>query len=273
MTTQSKNQGDEKEKSKKDKKKPLSKLILTYLTIFIFHAFFIGALVYFISPLSKIKTITVQGNQDVYDQLVIDENLIEVGDWVYKSKGKILESEKNIKNKLTQISDSELRIEGFNQLIIEVEEFDTVAYIAEDESYLKVLENGQVLDKSYSISLGNQLILSKFKEGDTLNLMIDELEKVEKTILNLISEIELIEKESNPLFIHVYMNNGNRVLAKIPDFSEKISYYPQMVQAVEGKKGIFDMEAGIYFVPFKDEENIESGTNEEAGEEIDNLLN
>ncbi|MDN6195258.1 MAG: hypothetical protein L0I93_02045 [Atopostipes suicloacalis] len=68
------------------------------------------------------------------------------------------------------------------------------------------------------------------------------------------------------------MNNGNRILAKIPDFSEKMSFYPKMVQAVESKKGVFDMEAGIYFTPFKDSDNLDLGVNSEEEENLGDLL-
>lgn len=259
--------------NRKNKKEKWNKRILPFFLIFIFHLFFLIILAYFISPLSKVEMITVKGNQDVYDQLIIDESSIEIGDLVYKSKEKFLDDEKKIVSNLTQISKSKLTLEELNQIVIEVEEFNTVAYIAKDESYRRVLENGQVLDEPYSISLGNQLILSEFEEGEPLNRMIDQLKKIEKPILNLISEIQLVKKRSNPLFIEVYMNNGNRILSKIPDFSEKIPYYPQMVEAVEGEKGVFDMEAGIYFVPFKDNKNKDAGVNEEKKEEIEDIIN
>lgn len=260
-------------RSKQNKKVKWNRLILSYISIVIFHALFIAGLAYFISPLSKVGTITVQGNEEVYDQVIIDKSSIKMGEFIYKSKDKFEESEEKIIDELVQISNSELKIEELNNIVIQVEEYNTVAYISKDEGYLRVLENGSVLDEPYSISLGNQLVLSKFKEGDALNLMIEELKEIKKPVLNLISEIELVERKSNPLFIHIYMNNGNRVLTKIPDFSKKMPYYPQMVQAVEGKKGVFDMEAGIYFIPYKDEKNVEAGVNEESGQELEDFLN
>ena len=56
------------------------------------------------------------------------------------------------------------------------------------------------------------------------------------------------------------MNNGNRVLSSIPTFAEKIPYYPQMVAAVAGEKGVFDMEVGVYFIPFVDGQEINEDT-------------
>lgn len=247
----------------------LNKLLLRYIFILAINLFFILVFAYLISPLSKVDTISVEGNQDVYVQEVIDESGIVKGDSLLKTKQKFAEIEGNILTDFPQVSSSKITIDGMNRIVIQVDEFKTVAYIAEEESYLRVLENGHVLDNLYTMSIGNQLVLSKFKEGEALNLMIEELKKVDERVLNLISEIELTKTEKNPLFIQVYMNNGNRILSNIPEFSEKILYYPKMVQAVEGKKGVFDMEAGVYFTPFIDGESEESGIDEAAVQEID----
>lgn len=272
MSEQSKNQKNRRSNLKESKEMNNRQLTQSFIIVLIFHLFFIAIFVYLISPLSKVATITVEGSQDVYEQLIIDESSITIGDYVYKSQQKFEESEKNIAEELVQVSKANMQIEEINQLIIQVEEYETVAYIAKDEGYLRVLENGKVLDDQYSISLGNQLVLSKFEEGQALDGIIEELSKIEKPILNLISEIELVKNRANPLFIHVYMNNGNRILAKIPDFSEKMSFYPKMVQAVESKKGVFDMEAGIYFTPFKDSDNLDLGVNSEEEENLGDLL-
>lgn len=270
MNTQSTNNKKDA-KNKKDERMNWVQLIQSYLFIFIFHLIFILIGGYFISPWSKVDTITVEGNQDVYDQLIIDKSSIRIGDSVLKSKQRFDQSEADIVKGLTQISKVQLKFEEINKVLIQVEEFSTVAYIAKEGAYLRVLEDGSVLDDLYTISLGNQLILSKFEEGDILDTMIRELKEIDQSILNLISEIELVENRTNPLFIRVYMNNGNRVLAKIPDFSQKILYYPQMVQAVEGEKGVFDMEVGIYFTPFKDSEDPEAGVNENEEQNLGNL--
>lgn len=250
---------------------PLNKLLLRYILIVVVNLFFILLFGYLISPFSKVGTISVEGNQDVYVQDIIDESGITKGDSLLKTKQHFVEIEEKILNEFPQVARSEITIDGLNTIIIKIKEYKTVAYLTKEEAYLKVLENGLVLDTLYSMSIGNQLVLSKFEEGDALNLMIQELKEVDERILNLISEIELAQTETNPLFIQVYMNNGNRILSNIPDFSEKILYYPKMVQAVEGKKGVFDMEAGVYFTPFIDGESEESGIDEAAGQEIEDI--
>lgn len=239
---------------------PFYKVLQRYIPILVVNLIFIVIMGYFISPLSKVGAISVEGTQYVYDQTVLDESLVRTGDSVIETARVTDEIAANITNKIPQVSDTHVSISDFNEVKIRVEEFGTVAYIAQEGSYLRVLENGKVLDDVYSISLGNQPVLSNFEEGRALDLIIEELGELEEPILNLISEIELMEHRSNSLFIQVYMNNGNRVLSSIPTLAEKIHYYPQMVAAVAGQKGVFDMEVGVYFIPFRDGEEINSET-------------
>lgn len=245
------------------------KVMQRYIPIVIINLLIIIIMSYLISPLSKVATIVVKGNEAVYDQQIIEESGIRSRHSVLELMRKKDTTAENIVQNLPQVSESSVDISGFNEVIIQVKEYNTVAYIAKEQSYLRVLENGTVLDEEYNVSIGNQPVLTKFEEGAALDRMIEELSKVDMPILNLISEIELVTDRENSLFIRVYMNNGNRVLSLIPTFSEKIPYYPQMVKAVNGKKGVFDMEAGVYFTPFVDEETEESGLNEDEREALE----
>lgn len=245
------------------------KVMQRYIPIVVVNVIIIAIMGYFISPLSKVGTVSVEGNQAVYVQEIIDESGIRGGDSLIETVREKEATGSHLVDGLPQVSDATVEVSGFNDITIRVKEFNTVAYIAKDSSYLRVLENGTVLDDVYSVSIGNQPVLTKFEEGDTLDQMIEQLSKVDMPILNLISEIELITNRTNPLFIRVYMNNGNRVLSSIPTFAEKIPYYPQMVQAVNGKKGVFDMEVGVYFTPFVDGQTEESGLDEEETESLE----
>lgn len=247
------------------------KVMQRYIPIVVINVLVIIVLGYFVSPLSKVGTVSVAGNEFVYDQEIINKSGIRTGDSVIETMRAQEAVTSSVVDELTQVSSSEVELDGFNDVIIHVKEYGTVAYIAKDNTYLRVLENGAVLDDVFSVSIGNQPVLTKFEESETLNKMIEELSKVDTPILNLISEIELVESRSNPLFIRIYMNNGNRVLSSIPTFAEKIPYYPQMVKAVGDKKGVFDMEAGVYFTPFTDGVSEDSGVNQDERETLEDF--
>lgn len=238
----------------------IHKILQRYIPIVGVNFILILILSYFISPWSKVGTVSVEGNDVVYVQNIINESNVRTGDSmidIYRNQDAIANK---VTNEIPQVSETTVEIIGLNDLSIHVEEFSTVAYIAQDGAYLRVLENGVVLEDTYDISIGNQPVLSNFEEGEALNLIIEEMSHLNPAILHLISEIELVESRANPLFIQVFMNNGNRVLSSIPSFAEKISYYPQMVKAVSGQKGVFDMEVGVTFTPFVTQEDIDADT-------------
>lgn len=260
MNSNEKNHANKNLNSKIQPSMAMHKILQRYIPIVVVNLIVILILGYFISPWSKVGTVSVEGNEFVYVQTVIDESGIRTGDSmidIHQNKEII---DEQITNEIPQVSNSHTEILGMNEIVLHVEEYSTVAYIAQDESYLRVLENGAVLDDVFDVSIGNQPVLSNFEEGEALNLVIEQMSELDPSILHLISEIELVENRANPLFIRAYMNNGNRVLSSIPSFSEKISYYPQMVQAVNGLKGVFDMEVGVYFIPFVTQENIDENT-------------
>lgn len=253
---------ESKQSSRSEEKKTMAfhKVLQRYIPIVVINLMVILILSYFISPWSKVATVSVEGNEAVYVQQIIDESGIRGGDSLINTLQERERIENDVTQELAQVSNTSVELSGINDIMIQVDEFSTVSYIAQEGSYLRVLENGTVLDDVYDVSIGNQPVLLNFEEGEALNLMIEEISELNTPILNLISEIELVENRSNPLFIRVFMNNGNRVLSSIPDFSEKITYYPQMVQAVGGEQGVFDMEAGVYFIPFANEQEIDADT-------------
>ena len=268
MANNKNKQKKQKKSTNQTKKRPmeLHRILKRYIPILLVNILIITVLGYFISPWSKVGTVSVEGNEAVYVQEIIDSSNIHGGDSVISIMNNQEKIENNITDQLEQVSETSVELVGANDIMVQVDEFNTVAYIAEKGSYLRVSENGRVLDAAYNISLGNQPVLSNFEEGEALDSMIEELSQLDESILNLISEIELTENRSNPLFIQVFMNNGNRVLSSIPEFSEKIPYSPEMVQAVEGEKGVFDMEAGVYFLPFAKEEEEEIDADTEVDE-------
>lgn len=260
MKSDNKNSKNKNLNSKQQPPMATHKILQRYIPIVFVNLLFILVLGYFISPWSKVGTVSVEGNEFVYVQTVIDESGIRTGDSMIELYQETEAIGEQITKEIPQVSNSHVEILGLNEIFLHIEEYSTVAYIAQDESYLRVLENGTVLDDVYDVSIGNQPVLSNFDEGEALNLVIEQMSQLDPAILHLISEIELVENRANPLFMRAYMNNGNRILSSIPSFSEKISYYPQMVQAVSGLKGVFDMEVGVYFTPFVTQENIDENT-------------
>lgn len=220
-----------------------------YAVLLIVFSLIILVSSYFISPLSRIQKFVIRGNEGVVEQEVLAASNLKMNQSIFDVWHHENKTAKKIE-RLPQVQHAEVALKNWNEVHVKLYEHKTVAYMPKGEKYRRVLENGVILNTAYVHSIGNQPLLNHFKEGKALDKMIAELEKLDPNVLHMISEIEYLPEHANPLFVQVFMNNGNRVLASIPEFSEKMNYYPEMVKLTDNQKGIFDMEVGVYFIPF-----------------------
>lgn len=231
---------------------------------------------YTISPYSKIAEINVEGTSEVYDQVVFESSQITPGDSLIETFISRSRIEKTIEDSNVQVREAELNVSGLQTITLSVREYQTVAFLLEEGSYRKILENGEILDESFPRITDNQPILIGFDQGSALNRMMDEYENVDEPVREMIAEIEKVDNERNELLIRVSLTDGNEALASIPSFSERINYYPQMRETVGEEPGLFDLEAGAFFVPFESEEyseEYEESELESDFQETDDELN
>lgn len=212
---------------------------------------------YFVSPYRLIENISVSGSEEVYDQAVLDSSGLSSGQSLWEKYLKRNEIEEHIVGSNPQVKEAELTLSGIQDFTIAIEEYTTVAYLSNDNTYKKILENGDILDESVPRLNASQPILNDFEEGRPLDQIIEEYEKVDDDIKSLISEIDFLNDERNELLVRVFMNDGNEVLVNVPNFSDRLNYYLDMKEAVDNTEGLFDLEAGAYFIPFSAEEEPE----------------
>jgi len=212
---------------------------------------------YFVSPYRLVEEVSVTGTDEVYDQTVLDSSGLSSGQSIWENYLNRDRIEEQIVESNPQVKEAELTLTGMQALTITIEEHQAVAYLASDNTYRKILENGVILDETVPRINSGQPILNDFEEGRALNQVLDEYEKIDEEVKELISEIDYLNDERNSLLLRVFMNDGNEVLVNAPNFSERLNYYKEMKNTVDDVKGLFDLEAGAYFIPFSDEEESE----------------
>src|SRR5699024_8085214 len=155
-------QSQEEEQIERDSFRRLIVLILSFV---------LGILIvlYFLSSLSKIGQISVSGTEEVIVQDVIDASSIHSGDSLWGTYLRKKDVEQEIETALPQVKHAALSLNGMNNFVIEVTEFQTVAYLANGQQYLKILENGKVLKEKQKDARGGYPIHSQFKVGKQLN--------------------------------------------------------------------------------------------------------
>ncbi|MGY0401029.1 cell division protein FtsQ/DivIB [Carnobacterium jeotgali] len=233
------------------KKQRQKKLITRLIALILLFSFAIFVVVYFISPLSKVDMLSVSGTKEVADQEIIDVSQIKSGDNLWKVFFERKEISKNLLSELPQVKSMKISFDGLNDYIIKIEEYQTVAYLAEENKYYNILENGKIVNESRKVSIGNPPIFKSFEENKALKAMIEQYKLLNENIQNSISEVEYTPSEIDDYLIKLYMNDGNEVVASIPSFAEKMIYYPDMVKKIGDQKGTFNIEVGAYFSPFE----------------------
>ncbi|TFI70166.1 cell division protein FtsQ/DivIB [Carnobacterium divergens] len=228
------------------RKKMLRRLIPM---VFLF-SFTILVILYFISPLSRISKVTVSGTNEVFDQSVIDTSQLKKGDSLWEAYFNRDKMEQEIKTELNQVKSVHLKFDGVNSYVLAIDEYKTVAYLAKDDQYYNILENGKIVKESRKVSIGNPPIFKNFKEGPALDEMILQYSQLSSDIKNSISDIEHQSSKTDDYLIKINMNDGNLVQASIPSFAEKMAYYPSFVKSLGEQKGIINMEVGVYFEAF-----------------------
>lgn len=234
-----------KEKEKKKLKKSVQKkILLTIIGIIILFFAYLG------SPLAKIENISVQGVNDLGGQQVIEATGINTNTYVSSvllHKGKY---SKKVQKNLEKVQDIDFKIKSFNNLIIKVKEYKTVGFLLKNDDYHRILETGRVLTDKNEIPIGHYPIYEGFKDKSKLMKIIKMYSVLDVKIQKSISEIKYEPSKINKYRIHIYMNDGNEVIADLRTVAKKLKYYPSISSQMK-QKGILDIEVGSYSYPFK----------------------
>lgn len=233
---------------KERRKKRTNRRFLILIVIFFLTLL---TLLYFQSPFSHIKNITVKGNHLNSKEYYIKHSGLSIGDslWEFKSSRveRLIKQQKMVK----QVT---IKRKWLNNVSISIKEYDKVAYLRENNQYNLVLSNGAVLHLNQLPANLNMPILVGFEDEKTRKKMIQQLNQMDDELTSLISQVNAIPSKSNPYNIQLFMNDGFEVRASIPTLASKLKYYPSIVSQIKkGEKGVIDLEVGTFYRSYKHE--------------------
>jgi len=221
------------------------------ISIYVVFSIMILLCIYLLSPLSNLDTLSVEGNNEVGDQKITEVSKLQSGEPLWDTYFNNQTVEEQIENNIPQVEGAQLSFSGIDDFTIKINEYHTVAYLNRNESYYKVLENGEVLQDN-SDSTSEKPVLINLDNEETLSQIVEQLNQLDSAVTDMISKIEKVDVERNSQLVRTYMKDGSQVLASIPSYAERVVMYPQLKEVVNGQKGLFDLEAGAYFTPFAD---------------------
>lgn len=237
-------------KLKQERKKKANRRLIFYLSIFFL---LVSLVVYLQSPLSNVKTINVTGNNVLSKEEIIQlsELTKQTNIWAINKSNMTESIQKN-----AMVDTVSIKRSLPWTVNVTIKEFDLVGFIKDEEHYMPVIEDGEIITDRQTKSInGDAPLLLNFSEKDYLDKMAVELYKLPKSISNLISEVYWDPTEENKNKILLYMNDGYVVSSTIRDFSEKMTVYPSIVSQLDPEvKGIIHIGGGAYFESFQSED-------------------
>ncbi|TMU87871.1 FtsQ-type POTRA domain-containing protein [Bacillus sp. BHET2] len=246
-------------KLKQHRKKKANRRLLFLLSLFLLM---ILSVVYFQSPLSHVKEVTVHGNELVSSKAVLQKSGINNGMNVWS-----VNKEKTVNQlkELPEVKNATVKLSFPNSYEVTIQEYSKKAYLSKGNKFFVILENGKVLDKGTESIPVDAPLLRGFEEDKVLLKMVKELGELPKEVQHLISEINLVPKKTDQYHLTLFMNDGFEVSATIRSFSEKMVHYPSIVSQLDPSvKGIIDLEVGSYFRAYETEG--EQNDEEDEGE-------
>ncbi len=250
-----KNRGKEKTRKQK-KKRPRPKFTRAhfYLMLLLTLLLSVSMLVWYVfSSASDVKNINISGNELISDEELEERLQFGTGDKMFSAD--LSRAKENV-GMLPAVEEVEIDREWWNTINVAVTEYRAVGYVANDTDYYPVLENAQVL-RGYPSSPDSAPILHYF-EGREFDQMVESLNEIETDIRESISEIYYRPSENSSTRIHMFMNDGQEIVADYRTINEKMNYYLSMREEIgDPEAGIIDLEIGSSFLPYGSEEAVE----------------
>ncbi|WP_020008729.1 cell division protein FtsQ/DivIB [Salinicoccus albus] len=242
-------------------KKP--KRSFVYTGLFILIILFSGMLLWYVfSDASNVKQVDISGNSLISDEELAERLQISAGDKMFSAN--LGRAEDNIEL-LPAIENVTVERNWWHGIEVNVQEFRPLAYVSNEGSHYPVLENRRVL-RGYPQEPENAPIIHYF-EGEEFDTLVNNLNDIEPAILEGISEIYYRPSDASSTRIHMFMNDGQEVVADYRTVADKMNHYIGMRDEIgdEATSGVIDLEIGSSFLPYGSEEarEIKQGIYEE----------
>lgn len=221
--------------AKKMKKKVKIK-ILPILILLVVVGLLVG--IYYLLTLIPIKNIYITGNNYLTDQEIIE--LANIEDYPSFLQTTISSMKKNIK-KNDYVNKISIKKKLFAEIHIEIEERNLL--FRKEETGKIVLDNQKEIDDGRKYQLP---ILLNYIPDTKYDDFMKGMSQVVPNVKNLISEIRYYPNEQDEDRFLLYMNDGNYVYLTLTKFKQ-INYYEEVLEKLEGKKGILYLDSGNHF--------------------------
>lgn len=197
----------------------------------------------YLLTLIPIKNIYITGNTYLTDQEIIE--LAGIDEYPSFLTTTTSSMKKNLK-KNPYIKKIKINKKLLSEVHIEIEEENLL--FRKEENGMVVLENNNEVDDDNKYQLP---ILLNYVPDTKYDSFIKGMNQVTNDVKNQISEIRYYPNEQDEDRFLLYMNDGNYVYLTLTKFKQ-INYYEDVLEQLEGKKGILYLDSGNHFKIMED---------------------
>ncbi|MCO7174619.1 cell division protein FtsQ/DivIB [Sporolactobacillus kofuensis] len=232
---------------KQERKQKANRRFVFYACIFFLLIFVV---VYFQSPLSKVHTITVSGEQIVSSEKVIKASGITNNTHIWDIRKNAVQQKIE---RLPTVQSVLIEKSFPNEVTIRIKEYSRKAYLWKNGNYYPILQNGTMMKKLRDGKMPvDAPVLFGFSKSAALKKVAEGLGTISKQMKHNISDIHYIGHSGSGDDLVLYMNDGNKVVASTRTFAQNINLYPEVAANLpKGKHGTIHLSVGIYFIPDK----------------------
>ncbi|WP_312248978.1 FtsQ-type POTRA domain-containing protein [Streptococcus parasuis] len=229
------------------KKDPLPRMVLLKAIPVLLGSLVLFLLsLYFITPFSKDKIISVQGNERLTAQEVEQLSLISNQDYIVTIALNAKNYAENIKKASPEISEAIIAYRFPNAFTIHVKEYKLIGYLEENSQYYRILSSGEIASEAIPADqLPETYLLVKLTDKASIKSLAEQLAKVDETITSKIQEITLTPSKVTADLSTLTMTDGNTILVPLSEIDTKLPYYSKIVSDIV-EPSVIDMEVGIY---------------------------
>lgn len=199
---------------------------------------------FMISPLSKLKHLTISGQKNASESQVVKAS--KITEDTYTSDLFIREKyfTDQIKKNVDWVDEASITYHFPFDFKVSVKEFDTVGYKESKDGFYPVLSNGNVLS-SKAQDIENDLMVFNISDDTMITAVVQELSKLNPSLNANISQISKVDSKSTSDLILLETSDGHLIRVPLSQLVSKLGHYNDLVGKLP-VGSIIDMEVGIY---------------------------
>lgn len=217
-------------------------------------------LIYLVSPLSQISSISIKGNGYISQKEIKRELQLDEGDSIFKVIGHKNKINQRVVNDDHRVKSLDFKFTGFNHLSVEVSPYKEIGYETRGNKQYLILENGKVTNIAVKNPNDSKMpYIVKFNNQSLLKSIIEKYLKLPKDVRDNVRVISYSPTKVYTDELHVYMRDGNRVIILMHDFNYKMGFYRSIATQLK-TKSVINLEVGAYSFPLSDEKKSSKTT-------------